>query len=68
MYINGTLNTGMSGRLPPPDHAHGSFDHGSAQALSYRRNGMSIFVLRLYSGYVSGNVTARFRSSTIPQK
>ena len=29
---------------------------------------MSIFVPLLYSGYAVGNVTARFRSSTIPQK
>ena len=35
--------------------------------MSYRRNGMSIFVLLLYSGYAVGKVTARFRSSTVPQ-
>ena len=35
--------------------------------LSYRRNGMSIFVLLAYSGYALGKVAARFRSSTIPQ-
>ena len=35
--------------------------------LSYSRNGMSIFVLLLYSGYAAGNVAVRFRSSTIPQ-
>lgn len=34
--------------------------------LSYRRNGMSIFVLPLYSGYALGKVAARFRSSTVP--
>ena len=37
------------------------------QPLSYRRNGMSIFVLLLYSGYAWGKVATRFRSSTIPQ-
>jgi hypothetical protein len=35
--------------------------------LSYRRNGMSIFVLLLYSGYIVGKVAVRFRSSTTPQ-
>ena len=35
--------------------------------LSYSRNGMSIFVLLLYSGYALGKVATRFRSSTIPQ-
>jgi hypothetical protein len=35
--------------------------------LCYRRNGMSIFVLLLYSGYALGKVAARFRSSTVPQ-
>ena len=35
--------------------------------LSYRSNGMSIFVLLLYSGYALGKVATRFRSSTIPQ-
>jgi Tetracyclin repressor-like, C-terminal domain len=39
----------------------------SACTLSYSRNGMSIFVLLLYSGYASGKVAARFRSSTVPQ-
>ena len=40
-------------------------NHGALQ--SYRRNGMIIFVLLLYSGYALGKVAARFRSSTIPQ-
>ena len=35
--------------------------------LAYSRNGMSIFVLLLYSGYALGNVAVRFRSSRIPQ-
>jgi hypothetical protein len=33
----------------------------------HRRNGMSILVLLLYSGYAWGKVAARFRSSTVPQ-
>jgi hypothetical protein len=33
---------------------------------SYRRNGMSIFVRLLYSGYAWGKVDVRFRSSTVP--
>jgi hypothetical protein len=33
---------------------------------SYSRNGMSIFVLLLYSGYAWGKVAVRFRSSTVP--
>jgi hypothetical protein len=39
----------------------------SSRPLSYSRNGMSIFVLLLYSGYAVGKVTVRFRSSMIPQ-
>ena len=39
----------------------------AAHRLSYRRNGMSIFVLLLYSGYALGKVAVRFRSSTVPQ-
>jgi hypothetical protein len=35
--------------------------------LSYSRNGISIFVLLLYSGYALGKVAVRFRSSTVPQ-
>jgi hypothetical protein len=50
----------------PPGHlqAHG---RRAACQLSYSRNGMSIFVLFLYSGYAVGKVTVRFRSSMIPQ-
>jgi bifunctional DNA-binding transcriptional regulator/antitoxin component of YhaV-PrlF toxin-antitoxin module len=33
----------------------------------YRRSGMSIFILLLYSGHAVGKVAVRFRSSTIPQ-
>jgi hypothetical protein len=32
-----------------------------------RRNGMSILVLLLYSGYAVGKVAVRFLSSMIPQ-
>jgi hypothetical protein len=42
-------------------------DVGLRAQRAYRRNGMSIFVLLLYSGYALGKVAARFRSSTIPQ-
>jgi hypothetical protein len=39
----------------------------AAYPLSYSRNGISIFVLLLYSGYAVGKVAVRFRSSMIPQ-
>jgi hypothetical protein len=47
--------------------SHRAFAQTLAERLSYRRNGMSIFVLLLYSGYAWGKVAARFRSSTVPQ-
>jgi len=34
--------------------------------LDYSRNGMSILVLLLYSGYAVGKAAVRFRSSTVP--
>ena len=49
--------------------ARGACDRNvcATHPLSYSRNGMSILVLLLYSGYAVGKVAARFRSSTIPQ-
>ena len=43
---------------PRPQHRGRQFD--------YSRNGMSILVLLLYSGYAVGKVAVRFRSSTVP--
>jgi predicted lysophospholipase L1 biosynthesis ABC-type transport system permease subunit len=37
-----------------------------AARVDYSRNGMSILVLLLYSGYAVGKVAVRFRSSTVP--
>jgi hypothetical protein len=66
------LLPGCPARLPAKltrTCARGACDENvcATHSLSYRRNGMSIFVLLAYSGYALGKVAARFRSSTIPQ-